>query len=256
MVTLQLENLGARYGWHEVLSKATTPPIRGGSLTALVGANAAGKSTLFRRIAGQMRGAGTVRLSGAAADDLRYMPQDTGMNAALTVYESIILALKQGGGGWRLSASELTAVNDVLARLGITALAERQLPELSGGQRQVVSIAQTLVTQPRVILMDEPTSALDLYRQYEVLEALQSYAAESGAVMILALHDLNQVMRCSATTIALGEGSILATGPTLEVLTPAMIRRLYGINSRVERCSRGCAMMIIDGPAESKRVAV
>ena len=256
MVTLQLENLGARYGRHEVLSKATTPLIRGGSLTALVGANAAGKSTLFRRIAGQMRGAGTVRLSGAAADDLRYMPQDTGMNAALTVYESIILALKQGGGGWRLSASELTAVNDVLARLGITALAERQLPELSGGQRQVVSIAQTLVTRPRVILMDEPTSALDLYRQYEVLEALQSYAAESGAVMILALHDLNQVMRCSATTIALGEGSILATGPTLEVLTPAMIRRLYGINSRVERCSRGCAMMIVDGPAESKRVAV
>ncbi|MFC6643889.1 ATP-binding cassette domain-containing protein [Sulfitobacter profundi] len=58
MVTLQLENLGARYGRHEVLSKATTPLIRGGSLTALVGANAAGKSTLFRRIAGQMRGQG------------------------------------------------------------------------------------------------------------------------------------------------------------------------------------------------------
>ena len=74
--------------------------------------------------------------------------------------------------------------------------------------------------------------------------------------MILTLHDLNQVMRCSTTTIALGEGSILATGPTLEILTPAMLRRLYGINSRVERCSRGCAMMIVDGPAESKRVAV
>ena len=70
-------------------------------------------------------------------------------------------------------------MNEVLARLGITALAERQLPALSGGQRQVVSIAQTLVTRPRVILIDEPTSALDLYRQYEVLEALQSYAAES-----------------------------------------------------------------------------
>jgi len=99
MVTLQLENLGARYGRHEVLSKATTPPIPGGSLTALVGANAAGKSTLFRRIAGQMRGAGTVRFSDAATEDLRYMPQDTGMNAALTVYESIILALKHGGSG-------------------------------------------------------------------------------------------------------------------------------------------------------------
>ena len=84
-------------------------------------------------------------------------------------------------------------MNDVLARLGITALAERQLPELSGGQREVVSIAQSLVTRPRVVLMDEPTSALDLCLQYEVSEALQSYAAESGAVMILAWHDLNQV---------------------------------------------------------------
>jgi len=256
MVTLQLDNLGARYGRHEILSEATTPPIRGGSLTALVGANAAGKSTLFRRIAGQMQGAGFARRNGAGAEDLRYMPQDTEMNAALTVYESIILALKQDGGGWRLSASELGAVNDVLARLGISTLAERQLPELSGGQRQVVSIAQTLVSRPRIILMDEPTSALDLYRQYEVLEALQSYAAETGAVMILALHDLNQVMRCCMTTIALGEGSILATGPTLEVLNPAMIRRLYGINSRVERCSQGCPMMIVDGPAEGNRINV
>ena len=84
-------------------------------------------------------------------------------------------------------------MNDVLARLGITALAERQLPELSGGQREVVSIAQSLVTRPRVVLMDEPISALDLCLQYEVSEALQSYAAESGAVMILAWHDLNQV---------------------------------------------------------------
>ena len=69
------------------------------AVTALVRANAAGKSTLFRRIAGQMRGAGTVLFSDPATEDLRYMPQDTGMNAALTVYESIILALKRGGSG-------------------------------------------------------------------------------------------------------------------------------------------------------------
>ena len=249
MVSLALDQIGARYGRRQILTDASTPEIAGGSLTALVGANAAGKSTLFRRIAGQLKGAGAVRLSGARSDDLRYMPQDTGMNAALTVYESIILALKQGGGGWRLSTSELAAVDDVLSRFGVAHLAERQLPELSGGQRQAVSIAQTLVTRPKVVLMDEPTSALDLYRQYEVLEALRGYARDTGAVMILALHDLNQVMRACTTVMALAQGRILATGPTLEVLTPHMIGQLYGIDSRVERCSRGCPMMIVDGPA-------
>ena len=248
MVGVTLEGLGARYGRQEILSDASAR-LEGGTLTALVGANAAGKSTLFRRIAGHLRGAGRVRLEGAAAQDLRYMPQDTGMSAALTVYESIILALKQTGGGWRLSPEELRAVDGILGRFNITHLSDRQLPELSGGQRQVVSIAQTLVSRPRVVLMDEPTSALDLNRQYEVLSALGRYAQETGAVLVLALHDLNQVMRFCTSTLALGGGRILASGPTLDVLTPQLIRHLYGIESRVERCSRGYPMMIVDGPS-------
>ncbi|MEI4488772.1 ABC transporter ATP-binding protein [Frigidibacter sp. MR17.14] len=249
MVSLALDRLAARYGRRKILSDISTPEIPGGVLTALVGANAAGKSTLFRRIAGQLRGEGNVRLTGAVTADLRYMPQDTAMTAALSVYESIILALKQGGGGWRLSARELMAVDAVIDRFGLTALAERQLPELSGGQRQLVSAAQTLVSGPRIVLMDEPTSALDLSRQYEVLEALRAYAAETGAVVILALHDLNQVMRSCTTTLAIGDGRVLACGATLEVLTPSLIRALYGIDSRVERCSRGCPVMIVDGPS-------
>ncbi|EBA06914.1 ABC transporter ATP-binding protein [Sagittula stellata] len=255
MVSLALDRVGARYGRRQILDDVSTPMIEGGALTALVGANAAGKSTLFRRIAGQLHGPGTVRLTGAGDDDLRYMPQDTAMSAALTVYESIILALKQGGGSWRLSAAELAAVDDVLRRFSVEHLAHRQLPELSGGQRQAVSVAQTLVTRPKVVLMDEPTSALDLYRQYEVLEALNRYAEDTGAVVILALHDLNQVMRACTTVMALAGGRILATGPTLEVLTPDLIGKLYGIDTRVERCSRGCPMMIVDGPSHTAATA-
>lgn len=247
MVSLALENMTARYGRHHILTGASAPAIQGGALTALIGPNAAGKSTLFRRIAGQMRGGGQARLTGALPADLRYMPQDTAMNAALTVYESLILALKQGG-SWRLTGAERDAVDSALTRFGLTGLSDRQLPELSGGQRQVVSIAQTLVSRPRVVLMDEPTSALDLNRQYEALASLGAYAQETGAVMILALHDLNQVMRCCTTTLALSEGRMLAAGPTLEVLRPDLIRRIYGVEARVECCSRGCPMMIVDGP--------
>ena len=247
MVTLELAQVEARYGRKVVFAEASVPEIPGGSLTAMVGPNAAGKSTLFRRIAAQLPGAGTVRLTGARTDDLRYMPQDTAMTAALTVYESVILALKQGG-SWKLSAGELATVDAVLARLRIDTLADLPLPVLSGGQRQLVSLAQTLVTRPKVLLLDEPTSALDLYRQYEVLEHLRDYVCETGAVAVLALHDLNQVMRACTTTIAVANGKIEAVGPTLEVLTPDLIRRLYGIDARIENCSRGCPMMIVDRP--------
>lgn len=251
MVSLALSRVEARYGRRTVLSAATTGDIRGGVLTALVGPNAAGKSTLFRRIAGQLGGGGRVILTGADDGQLRYMPQDTGMNAALSVYETVILALKQGRGGWRLTAAELAAADAVLARLKIAPLAQRQLAELSGGQRQLVSIAQTLVSRPRIVLMDEPTSALDLLRQYEVLDTLRGYAAETGAVVILALHDLNQVLRCCALTIALSPGRIEAVGPTLKVLRPDLIARLYGIESRVETCSRGFPMLIVDGQRQT-----
>lgn len=246
MVSLQLNRVEARYGRKVIYSDASTPEILGGHLTALVGANAAGKSTLFRRIAGQLAGRGEVRLTGAETHHLRYMPQDTGMTAALTVYESVLLSLKQVNGGWRMSESDLEASDAVLAGLKIDGLSHLPLAELSGGQRQLVSIAQTLVTRPRVVLMDEPTSALDLYRQYEVLEHLRAYATRTGAVVILALHDLNQVMRACTTVIAVAGGKIVATGPTLETLCPDLIRTLYGIEARIESCSRGCPMMIVD----------
>lgn len=252
MVTLELCQLEARYGRKVIYRQATTPVLRGGVLTALVGPNAAGKSTLFRRIAGQLAGRGNVRITGAESSDLRYLPQDTAMTAALNVYESVILALKQGQGGWRLAPEELAAVDQILARLRITALAEHQLVELSGGQRQLVSIAQTLVSRPKVVLMDEPTSALDLYRQHEVLEVLRAYVVETGAVAVLALHDLNQVMRACTTTIAVAAGEVVAVGPTLEVLQPELIRKLYGIDTRIETCSRGCPIMIVDGTGQMR----
>lgn len=186
--------------------------------------------------------------SGSAAASLRYMPQDSGAVAALTVYEAVILALKQGRRDWRLAPAERAAVEAVLARLDIEVLASRPLGELSGGQRQLVSLAQTLVGRPGVVLLDEPTSALDLARQYEVLALLRGYAAEEGAVVVVALHDLNQVLRSCSTTVALAEGRILAAGPTAEVLTPETIARLYGVRARIERCSRGRPVLIVDGP--------
>lgn len=248
MVALRLEDVSATYGRRTVLSGISTGLLRGGRLTAVIGPNAAGKSTLFKRIAGLAKGAGLVHLSDTAEgpQTICYMPQDTGANAVLTVYESVLLSAKQGS-GWKVKEEELAEIDRVLAALKIDDLAFRGLGELSGGQRQLVSIAQALVRKPEVLLMDEPTSALDLFRQIEVLGFMKHLSATSGMAVLIALHDLNHALRYCDDTIVINGGSVAASGPTQEVITADMLKSVYRVDARVETCSLGRPMVIVDG---------
>ncbi|WP_417689802.1 ABC transporter ATP-binding protein [Roseibium sp.] len=251
MVAITLNDLGARYGAGLTVEGVSTPLLKGGELTAVIGPNAAGKSTLFKRVAGLLKGPGTVVLEEAqvpAADAIRYMPQDTNANAVLTVYESVLLAAKQGG-GWRVQNHELQEIDRLLQALQISDLAFRNLGELSGGQRQLVSIAQALVRDPEVLLMDEPTSALDLYRQVEVLTFMQDLARQKGMLVLIALHDLNHALRYCANTIVIAGGRLAAAGRSGDVITPELMREIYKVEARIEACSRGERHIIIDRSA-------
>jgi iron complex transport system ATP-binding protein len=247
MVTLAFEGIGAAYGRRIVLANVGIEQLQAGSLTAVIGPNAAGKSTLFKRIAGLIKGPGLVELSGSARGErsICYMPQDTGANAVLTVYESVLLAAKQGG-GWKVHDDELGEIDAILTALRIEELAFRGLGELSGGQRQLVSLAQALVRRPEVLLMDEPTSALDLNRQIEVLGFVADLAARTGMIVLVALHDLNHALRYCENTIVIADGQMAVSGPSLEVITADMLREIYRVNARIESCSKGRPMVIVD----------
>lgn len=248
MVALTLDGIGARYGRTTIFADITTGPIEGGALTAVIGPNAAGKSTLFKRIAGLMKGEGVVHVdgAGAAARPICYMPQDTGANAVLTVYESVLLAAKQGA-GWRVAEDELREIDEILASLSISDLAFRDLGALSGGQRQLVAIAQALVRKPRILLMDEPTSALDLFRQIEVLDYMRRLAKKTGIAVLIALHDLNHALRYCDHAMVVASGRLVANGPTLDVITPAMLSEVYKVDARIETCTQGRPLVIVDG---------
>ena len=250
MVTLQLEALGACYGKKLIVSDVSTTPLKAGEIVAVIGPNAAGKSTLFKRIAGLLKGPGEVRLTATTKSRkaIGYMPQDTSANAVLTVYESILLARKQGS-AWSVEDTDLRFIDTVMQALNITPIAFRDLGALSGGQRQLVSIAQTLVREPDVMLMDEPTSALDLHRQIEVLSFMQAQARLKGMIVLIAIHDLNQALRFADTVLLIADGKMRACGHPLEVINPMMLRDVYGIDARIEKCSRQFDHVIVDGVA-------
>lgn len=246
MVTLQLDRLSAGYGRRQILTEVSTPRFEGGQVVALLGPNAAGKSTLFRRIFGLLKGGGEARIDGATtARPVAYMPQDTGVNAILTVYESVLLARMQGR-RLNVQPEDLAEVEQALDELGIASLSERDIGDLSGGQRQLLSAAQALVQRPEILLLDEPTSALDLNRQISLLSILRRLAREREMLIMIALHDLGHALRFTDKAMVLENGRLIACGPTAEVVTPELVRDVYRVTARIEPCSQGQPQLIIE----------
>ena len=246
MVSLSLHQLSARYGRRQILDEITTPTFHGGQVVALLGPNAAGKSTLFRRIFGVLKGPGEIRLEGARRErPMAYMTQDNGASAVLTVYEAVLLARMQGR-GMKVQPEDLTQVERALDELGISALGERDIGDLSGGQRQMVNAAQALVQEPEVLLLDEPTSALDLHRQVGLLTILRRLARERSMLILVAMHDLGQALRFTDQAMLLEQGRLVACGPTSDVVTSELVEKVYRVRARIEPCSKGQPQLIVE----------
>ena len=110
----------------------------------------------------------------------------------------------------------------------------------------MVGLAQALVRDPALLLLDEPTSALDMARQVRLLTEVRRVAAE-GRVVLAVLHDLALAAQWADRIAVLHKGRLHSFGTPAEVVTPAMLAEVYGVEARVERCSRGRLMVLIDG---------
>ncbi|MDR7277439.1 ABC transporter ATP-binding protein [Catenuloplanes atrovinosus] len=219
----------------------TFPPAK---ITAIVGANACGKSTLLRSMSRLLPPrAGHVLLDGRAvhrmpakelARTLGLLPQSPIAPEGITVADLV------GRGRHphqsvlsRWSKQDDLAVAAALDATHTADLADRSVDELSGGQRQRVWIAMALAQQTDVLLLDEPTTFLDVSHQVEVLDLLTDLNRARGTTIVMVLHDLNMAARYADHLIALAAGTVHAAGEPADVLTEDCVRAVFGLDSRI-----------------------
>ena len=232
---LVFEKVGVAYGATRVVAGVDLV-IEAGEVVALVGPNGSGKSSLVRAAAGLTRHDGAVRFEGGTR--IGYMPQEEGRRPALTALEVVLLGRIRGL-GFRVPDAELAAAEAMMGELGVARFAERLVGELSGGQRQLVYLAQALVAEPEALLLDEPTSALDLRHQMDVLATVRRMARARGLACLIVLHDLNAAARFADRIALLHEGRLACCAPPDEALTAARIATVFGVEAAIGRAPDG-----------------
>jgi len=241
--TLVAEGLTLAYDGRTVVEDLglVVPP---GRVTAVVGPNACGKSTLLRGLARLLAPtAGRVLLDGEdvhrvptrrVATVLGLLPQTPTAPEGITVAD-LVARGRYPHQGWvrRWSAADDEAVGSAMAATGVVDLAARPLAELSGGQRQRVWIAMALAQQTDVLLLDEPTTFLDIAHQVEVLELLADLNRTRGTTVVMVLHDLNLAVRYADHLVAMRDGRVVAAGAPRDVVDAALVQDVFDLRSVV-----------------------
>jgi iron complex transport system ATP-binding protein len=211
-----------------------------GEITAILGNNGAGKSTLLKclcRILKPLRG--TVSVDGEniltmshndAAKKIAYVPQEAPV-PCLSVYDAVMLG-RTPYIKWDVSKEDRRIVEEVIRWMKLEKNTVRFLNEISGGERQKVTLARSLVQNPRILLLDEPTSNLDLKNQHEVLSLVRTICAERGIAVIIAIHDINLALKYCAQFILMRTNRIFSCGGA-DSITAENIEAVYDIPVRI-----------------------
>lgn len=251
-MSLELKRLRYTY------PKASQPIIRDisfdvpdGMLTAVIGANGVGKSTLIKSILGIFKADGEIKLSGREFRKIPhselqflvgYMTQENMLSTSLSVLNVVLLG-RLGSLKLRVQEEDVEKAVSALRLLHLEQLLERPFYALSGGQRRMVDVAQTLVRDPKLLLMDEPTANLDLVNELQVLELVSAYTHQKKIAALITLHDLNMAARYADQLILLDKGMVYRAGTPEEVLTKENIEAAYGVEVRVSVDENGIPMI-------------
>jgi iron complex transport system ATP-binding protein len=241
---LSLDGLVFRYGKTapDVLVDVSLE-IADQAVTAILGPNGSGKTTLLHLLLGLLSPqVGHILLEGRPYSDysrremsclLGLVPQSEQVTFDLSVFEYVLL-----GRAPHLDLLELPKSQDrqvalrALETIGLNALCERPVPSLSGGERQLATIARSLAQEPHILLLDEPTSHLDLKNTRRILRTLRQLGND-GQAIVFTTHDPNAAAAIADHVVLLREGRVLAAGSTHRVLTPEYLTRTYDVEVNV-----------------------
>ena len=232
-MSLILEHVRVNYGRNNILADINAQ-LEPGQIVGLIGPNGTGKSTLIKSIAGVQAYSGTISWQNAPVNlrDIGFMPQNSRVEAELSVLETVLLG-KHDRLGLRVGSAYIDAAAAILEDFRIGHLHDRCMTRLSGGQQQLVLLAQRLLREPKLLLLDEATSALDIRHQMQVFDRLNAYVARTGALVVIAIHDLNLASLFCDTILMLKDAHVFAYGRAQEVLTEGNVAAMYGVATRV-----------------------
>ncbi len=232
--------LSVAYGDRTVVHDASFS-LAPGQMVALIGPNGAGKTSLLRALAGLAPTTGSLTIDGedatrmAPRDRARriaYLPQGHTVHWPLAARDVVALGRYPHGVSdpARMGALDRAVVADAMARTDALAFADRNILTLSGGERARVMLARVFAVEAAVLLADEPTAALDPRHQIGIMEALRA-EARRGRLVVAVTHDIGLAARMADLVMVIDEGRIAALGPPAAVMTPTLLRDVYGVEA-------------------------
>ena len=238
---LKIENLTFRY------HRSGLPVLNGadlqleqGEIGILLGKNGSGKTTLFKNILGIHRpSSGSILFDGEnmlkmsrreRARRIAYVPQDIQFGA-LTVFDSVLMG-RVSYFGLKASTEDYVAAEKILRDMGLESYAQRNVDELSGGERQKIAIARAMAQEPKLMVFDEPTGNLDISNEHLIIQEAKKLAREKNISILSSLHDLNQAMEFGDKFFFLKDGVVKYAGGQ-EIITEEVIYDIFGIRVKI-----------------------
>lgn len=236
---LDVKNLAFGYHRDHVLFRNVNFSVDKGEIFSILGSNGIGKSTLLNCIANLLTPfEGEIFLNGTSmkemdlpqiAKTIGYVPQMNDVAYAYEVRDYIVMGRAPYLGMFAKPSEKDYALTDqTMEELGISHLAGRAYTELSGGERQQVSIARAIVQQPDLIILDEPTNHLDYGNQLRMIQMIRKLA-QAGYGVIITSHMPDHVLLLDGKVGILGDDGVLQVGKTREIMTKENLEKLYHV---------------------------